>query len=139
MSKQVMLVSAHGDETRIALTKDNILVGLHMEHTHGARTVGNIYKGTIVKVNPAFQAAFVDYGDTRNGFLSLSDVNLSLFLVRPGEVPITVKILGFLEFGFAPTLAAVSVITLLLPLALVLIVERISGLGDFIYGERERV
>lgn len=70
---------------------------------------------------------------------SFTDVNLSLFLVRPGEVPITVKILGFLEFGFAPTLAAVSVITLLLPLALVAVVERLTGLGDFIYGERERV
>lgn len=70
---------------------------------------------------------------------SFTDVNLSLFLARPGEQPITVKILGFLEFGFAPTLAAVSVITLLLPLALVAIVERLSGLGDFIYGDRERV
>jgi putative spermidine/putrescine transport system permease protein len=70
---------------------------------------------------------------------SFTDVNLSLFLVRPGEQPITVKILGFLEYGFAPTLAAVSVITLLLPLVLVVIVEKVSGLGDFIYGERERV
>ena len=70
---------------------------------------------------------------------SFTDVNLSLFLVRPGEQPITVKILGFLEYGFAPTLAAVSVITLLLPLVLVAIVERVSGLGDFIYGGRERV
>jgi putative spermidine/putrescine transport system permease protein len=70
---------------------------------------------------------------------SFTDVNLSLFLVRPGEQPVTVKILGFLEYGFAPTLAAVSVITLLLPLALVAIVERVSGLGDFIYGGRERV
>ncbi|HVF64262.1 MAG TPA: ABC transporter permease [Casimicrobiaceae bacterium] len=70
---------------------------------------------------------------------SFTDVNLSLFLARPGEQPITVKILGFLEFGFAPTLAAVSVITLLLPLVLVVLVERTTGLGDFIYGERERV
>jgi putative spermidine/putrescine transport system permease protein len=70
---------------------------------------------------------------------SFTDVNLSIFLARPGEVPITVKILGFLEFGFAPTLAAVSVITLLLPLALVAVVQRVTGLGDFIYGQRERV
>jgi putative spermidine/putrescine transport system permease protein len=70
---------------------------------------------------------------------SFTNVNLSLFLVRPGEQPITIKILGFLEFGFAPTLAAVSVITLILPLVLVAIVEKVSGLGDFIYGERERV
>jgi len=68
---------------------------------------------------------------------SFTDVNLSLFLVRPGEVPITVKILGFLEFGFAPTLAAVSVITLLLPLVLVAVVELLTGLGEFIYRERD--
>jgi putative spermidine/putrescine transport system permease protein len=67
---------------------------------------------------------------------SFTDVNLSLFLVRPGQQPITVKILGFLEYGFAPTLAAVSVITLVLPLVLVLVIERVTGLGDFIYGER---
>jgi putative spermidine/putrescine transport system permease protein len=69
---------------------------------------------------------------------SFTDVNLSIFLARPGQVPVTVKILGFLEFGFAPTLAAVAVITLLLPLALVAIVERVSGLGDFLYAERHR-
>lgn len=69
---------------------------------------------------------------------SFTDVNLSIFLARPGETPITVRILGFLEFGFAPTLAAVSVITLIVPLALVAVVERVSGLGDFIYGERRR-
>jgi len=69
---------------------------------------------------------------------SFTDVNLSIFLARPGEIPVTVKILGFLEFGFAPTLAVVSAITLLLPLILVAIVERVSGLGDFIYGDQRR-
>lgn len=69
---------------------------------------------------------------------SFTDVNLSLFLARPGQQPITVKILGFLEFGFAPTLAAVSVITLIVPLVLVGIVQYLTGLGDFIYGERKR-
>jgi putative spermidine/putrescine transport system permease protein len=69
---------------------------------------------------------------------SFTDVNLSLFLARPGEQPITVKILAFLEFGFAPTLAAVSVITLVLPLLLVAIVERVSGLGEFLYAEHGR-
>src|SRR5207237_1518395 len=68
---------------------------------------------------------------------SFTDVNLSLFLVRPGQQPITVKILGFLEFGFAPTLAAVSVITLIIPLVLVGVIQSLTGLGDFIYGERK--
>ena len=69
---------------------------------------------------------------------SFTDVNLSIFLARPGEVPITVKILGFLEFGFAPTLAAVSVLTLVIPLVLVAVIQRLTGLGEFIYAERGR-
>jgi putative spermidine/putrescine transport system permease protein len=69
---------------------------------------------------------------------SFTDVNLSIFLARPAQIPITVKILGFLEYGFAPTLAAVAVVTLLLPLVLVAVIERVSGLGDFIYGDRDR-
>ena len=67
---------------------------------------------------------------------SFTDVNLSLFLARPGETPINVKILGFLEFGFAPTLAAVSVVTIAIPLVLVIVVQRLTGLGDFLYAER---
>jgi len=67
---------------------------------------------------------------------SFTDVNLSLFLARPGETPINVKILGFLEFGFAPTLAAVSVVTIAIPLVLVIMVQRLTGLGDFLYAER---
>ena len=69
---------------------------------------------------------------------SFTDVNLSLFLARPGETPINVKILGFLEFGFAPTLAAVSVLTIAIPLALVIALQRATGLGDFLYAERRR-
>jgi putative spermidine/putrescine transport system permease protein len=69
---------------------------------------------------------------------SFSDINLSLFLAKPGEVPITVKILGFLEFGFAPTLAAVAVLTLAIPLVMVAVIQRVTGLGDFIYAERGR-
>ena len=67
---------------------------------------------------------------------SFTDVNLSLFLARPGETPINVKILGFLEFGFAPTLAAVSVVTIAIPLVLVIVIQRLTGLGDFLYAER---
>jgi putative spermidine/putrescine transport system permease protein len=69
---------------------------------------------------------------------SFTDVNLSLFLARPGETPINVKILGFLEFGFAPTLAAVSVLTVAVPLLVVVAVQRMTGLGDFLYAESRR-
>lgn len=66
---------------------------------------------------------------------SFDDVNLSLFIARPGERPLTVAILGFLEFGFAPTLAAVSILSLLIPLALVALFGKLVGIGDFLYQE----
>jgi putative spermidine/putrescine transport system permease protein len=67
---------------------------------------------------------------------SFTDVNLSLFIARPAERPITVAILNFLEFGFAPTLAAVSIITLVIPLVLMAVLERFVRIGDFLHGER---
>ncbi|MDF0597542.1 ABC transporter permease [Psychromarinibacter halotolerans] len=67
---------------------------------------------------------------------SFTDVNLSLFLAGPATSPITVKILGFLEFGFAPTLAALSTISLLIPLVGFALVQRFAQLGEFVYEQR---
>ena len=69
---------------------------------------------------------------------SFTDYSVSLFLSRPGAQPITVTILGFLEYGFAPTLAAVAVVTLLVPLVLILAVQHFFRIGDFIYGPQGR-
>jgi putative spermidine/putrescine transport system permease protein len=69
---------------------------------------------------------------------SFDDVNLSLFVARPGQQPITVAILAFLEYGFAPTLAAVSIISLLIPLALVALFGKFVGIGNFLYEETAR-
>ncbi|WP_426958659.1 ABC transporter permease [Muricoccus radiodurans] len=66
---------------------------------------------------------------------SFTDVNLSLFLASPGEKPVTVAILAFLEFGFAPTLAAVSMLSLFIPLAVIAALERFVPIGDFLYAE----
>jgi len=65
---------------------------------------------------------------------SFTDYSVSLFLARPGESPISVTILGFLDYGFTPTLASVAVITLIVPLALIGVVQHFFKIGDFIYG-----
>jgi len=67
---------------------------------------------------------------------SFNDVPLSLFLSSPGAKPIPIAILNFLDYGFAPTLAAVAVITVLIPLVLIVIAERLVGIGDFVYRSR---
>ena len=64
---------------------------------------------------------------------SFTDYSISLFLARPGSQPITVTILSFLEYGFAPTLAAVAVLTLVVPMVLIGLVQRFFGIGEFLY------
>lgn len=68
---------------------------------------------------------------------SFTDYSVSLFLARAGQQPVTVTILSFLEFGFAPTLAAVAVLTLVVPLVLIAVVQRFFHIGNFIYGARD--
>ena len=65
---------------------------------------------------------------------SFTDYSVSLFLAAPGASPISVTILGFLDYGFTPTLASVAVITLIVPLALIGVVQHFFRIGDFIYG-----
>lgn len=69
---------------------------------------------------------------------SFTDINLSLFIAKPGQRPVTVAILSFLDFGFAPTLAALSIISLLIPLLLVAVLGRFIGIGNFLYQEQAR-
>jgi putative spermidine/putrescine transport system permease protein len=67
---------------------------------------------------------------------SFTDYSISLFLARPGSQPVTVTILSFLEFGFAPTLAAVAVMTLIVPMVLIGAVQRFFHIGEFLYEVR---
>lgn len=83
--KQVMLVNARqAEECRIAITEDNVLEELYVERAGAENLAGNIYKGIIVNIEPSIQAAFVDFGAGRNGFLHISDVEASYFDQVPG-------------------------------------------------------
>src|SRR5665213_2242581 len=62
------------EECRIAILENGILEELYLERTSHESYVGNIYKGKIVNIEPSIQAAFVDFGVGRNGFLRVSDV-----------------------------------------------------------------
>ena len=73
--KQEMLINvSQPEECRIAIMEDGILEELYVERTSQDNYVGNIYKGRIVNIEPSIQAAFVDFGVGRNGFLHISDV-----------------------------------------------------------------
>jgi ribonuclease E len=75
-----MLINvAQSEECRIAIVEDGMLEELYLERTSQHNYVGNIYKGRIVNLEPSIQAAFVDFGVGRNGFLHISDVEPQYF------------------------------------------------------------
>src|SRR5262245_42543363 len=74
MKKEMLINVLQPEECRIAILEDGLLEELYVERTSHESYVGNIYKGRIVNIEPSIQAAFVDFGVGRNGFLHVSDV-----------------------------------------------------------------
>jgi ribonuclease E len=78
--KQEMLINvSQPEECRIAIVEDAVLEELYIERSNADNYVGNIYKGRVVNIEPSIQAAFVDFGVGRNGFLHISDVESQYF------------------------------------------------------------
>jgi ribonuclease E len=75
MKKEMLINVLQPEECRIAILEDGVLEELYIERTSQESYVGNVYKGRIVNIEPSIQAAFVDFGIGRNGFLHVSDVD----------------------------------------------------------------
>ncbi|HDZ22680.1 MAG TPA: Rne/Rng family ribonuclease [Phycisphaerae bacterium] len=79
MPKEMLINTLEGHECRIAIVDDGRLQELYVERSRSASHVGNIYKGRITNVEAAIQAAFVDFGLGKNGFLHISDLHPRFF------------------------------------------------------------
>src|SRR5437764_13333871 len=79
MAKEMLINVSEGEECRIALLDDGHLEELYMERTSSTAHVGNIYKGRVTNVEPSIQAAIVDFGLGRNGFLHISELMPTYF------------------------------------------------------------
>ena len=79
MQKEMLINVSQPEECRIAIVEDGQLEELYVERASQDNCVGNIYKGKIVNLEPSIQAAFVDFGVGRNGFLHISDVEPEYF------------------------------------------------------------
>ena len=69
-----IVINATSRETRIALLEQRIVTELFIEHYTNHGLVGNIYRGRVAKILPGMQAAFVDIGLPKAGFLHISDL-----------------------------------------------------------------
>jgi ribonuclease E len=79
MKKEMLINVSQPEECRIAIIEDGLLEELYIERASQDNYVGNIYKGRVVNLEPSIQAAFVDFGVGRNGFLHISDVEPQYF------------------------------------------------------------
>jgi ribonuclease E len=79
MNKKMLINATHPEEHRVAIVEDGLLVELDIEITSREQTRGNIYKGVVVRIEPGLQAAFIDFGGTRPGFLQIGEIHPSFF------------------------------------------------------------
>jgi len=79
MPKEMLINTVTDQECRIAVTEDGVLQELYVERASSASHVSNIYKGRVVNVEPSIQAAFIDFGLAKNGFLHISDLHSQYF------------------------------------------------------------
>ena len=93
--KQLVIVNdVPGDETRIAILEQGKLVQFFSERAATSTNVGSIYKARVVNVEPAIQAAFVDFGEGANGFLHISDLHPKYFPANRGDSEKSVERVG---------------------------------------------
>ncbi|MDR0678302.1 MAG: ribonuclease E/G [Holosporaceae bacterium] len=85
MPKNMLIDSAHLEEIRVAVVEGEKLDKFDFEISSKTHIKGNIYLAKIVRVEPALQAAFVDYGNDRHGFLSFSEIHHDYFQIPVGD------------------------------------------------------
>ncbi len=73
--KRAILISRDGGETRACLLQSGKLVNVDAEGPSGASIIGNIYKGRVSDIHRGLNAAFVDVGEGKEGFLSIQDIH----------------------------------------------------------------
>jgi ribonuclease E len=98
--KRMLFNATHPEELRVAIVDGQKLVNLDIESAARAERKGNIYKGRVTRVEPSLEAAFVDYGTQRQGFLPFKEISRSEFKNVPAETPMTqVKIQDAISEG----------------------------------------
>lgn len=79
MPREMLINAAESEECRVAVVENGSLEELYVERTGLGSHVGNIYKARVVNIEASIQAAFIDFGIGRNGFLHISDLHPRYF------------------------------------------------------------
>ena len=91
MTKRMLIDAAHSEETRIAIVDGDRLENFDCESSSKQFLKGNIYLGKIARVEASLQAAFVDYGGDRHGFLPFSEIHPDYYRIPQEDRDLLIK------------------------------------------------
>ena len=97
--KRMLINATHSEELRVALVDGQKLYDLDIESLARDQKKSNIYKGKITRVEPSLEAAFVDFGGNRHGFLPLKEISREYFSKSRSETKGRVNIADVLKEG----------------------------------------
>lgn len=75
MAEKMLIDASHAEETRVVVVRGNRIEEFDFESEHKKQIRGNIYLAKVTRVEPSLQAAFVDYGGNRHGFLAFAEIH----------------------------------------------------------------
>jgi ribonuclease E len=85
MAKTMLIDAAHPEETRVVVVDGNRIEDFDFEAQNKKQLRGNIYLAKITRVEPSLQAAFVEYGGNRHGFLAFSEIHPDYYLIPKAD------------------------------------------------------
>ena len=86
MVKNLYIDASHPNETRVVLKSDENIEDYEYESIKNTLTKNNIYLGKVSRIEPSLQAAFIDFGRERHGFLSFNDIQSDYYQIPQSDI-----------------------------------------------------
>ena len=91
MTKRMLIDASHPEETRLVVMDGNRIEDFDVEAADRLPLKGNIYLAKVVRVEPSLQAAFVEYGGNRHGFLAFNEIHPDYYPVSYTHLTLPTK------------------------------------------------
>src|SRR6187401_1741918 len=85
MANKMLIDSTHPEETRVVVLRGNRVEEFDFESANRRQLRGNIYLAKVTRVEPSLQAAFIDYGGNRHGFLAFSEIHPDYYQIPKSD------------------------------------------------------
>ena len=92
MSHKMLIDGNHPEETRVVVVSGNKVENFDFESQNKNQVSGNIYLAKVTRVEPSLQAAFLDYGGNRHGFLAFSEIHPDYYQIQKDKESFSKKL-----------------------------------------------